>query len=813
MKQLVLVVLFLLIVGTVAAQGPSHTGELAVAGLNDTVEILRDSWGVPHIYASNIDDLFFAQGYTQAMDRWWQMELYRKLGSGSLYTRVGEMAIEQDVYFRTLGLRRVAERELVESYDRATIRVLEAFASGVNAYISGRTPAELAYQYQPLSLMGIQPDIQPWTPVDTLVWGKVMALQLGSNEGYERLLSRLYGVTDADLMADWLPEFPYGIKPTIVREADLPALAESVATAAPEAGIVGLDVAQTPLNIGIGSNNWVVDGSMTESGLPLLANDMHLSLDMPSIWYEIGLHCQPVSDECPYNVTGFAFAPSPAVIAGHNDQIAWGHTNVGPDTQDLYQLRINPENELQYEWNGAWRDMTIREERLGEQTLRVRETHLGPIMTDDLNGFNNDEALALRWTALEPGTLFEAVLLLNQAQNWSEFRAALAFWDSPSQNIVYADVDGNIGYQVPGRIPARNPGHTGLLPVPGWTDEYEWLGYIEYDLLPRIWNPERGYVATANQAVVPPAYYDWLAEQSAFGPDVEYRFDRLNAYGYRADRISTLLEDLTPHTPETFARIHGDNYDGSAAEILPFVLDLDLDDTELMSVRDWMGQWDYQMHMDSPQAALWAFFWRRLVDNLYNDQFAGVHRVSGNNNDWWATALLLEQPDDVWWDDVRTGAVVETRDDILRRSLGEAWTAAVEELGPDRDLWRWGDLHTTTFVSLPLGVSGVGLIENVVNRGSVATSGTSNAVNATGWSASSGHFRVGGGPSERVIYDLSNWDNSVSMHTTGQSGHPGSPHYDDMIDPWRFIEYKPMLWSRESVQAAAAVRMVLNPAD
>jgi penicillin G amidase len=830
-------VILTIISGSLAAQGPQHGGEMAVAGLIDSVEILRDEWGVAHIYASNSHDLFFAQGYTQAQDRWWQMELFRHTGSGTIQELTGQndAVMGTDLYLRTLGFRQIAERELVESYGEDDVTILQAFADGVNAYIMNREPGELAFEYNALGLAGVSIEIQPWTPVDTIVWGKVMALNLSGNEGYERLLSRLSTSIDADMLADWNVPWPYGEKATILWPEDLPLGAEAANIHPDEqnAGIIGLDtrlvgnfdMEDMPVGLGygenIGSNNWVAHGNITATGSPLMANDMHLGIQMPSIWYEIGLHCVPVSDECPFNVTGFAFSTTPLVVAGHNDTISWAHTNTGPDVQDLYQIRVNPENALQYEWNGEWRDMTVREETLyfgdGAEpiTFQVRSTHLGPIVNDDIHGFNNEDPVALKWTAFEMGTLLKAVKLLNLAQNWDDFREAVSYWDVPAQNIIYADINGNIGYQTPGNIPIRAAGHSGTLPVPGWTDEYEWRGYIPFNTLPRIYNPERGYISTANQPVVPMEYYDWLAGEigDQFGEDANYVMDYWWAMGYRGDRINTLLEDLQPHTIETFQQMHADNYDGSAAEILPFLLSLDIDDTALADMRDWLGEWDMQMHMDSARAPLYAFFWTHLMDNLYNDQFAGVYRASGGNNHWWATYLLMQEPENVWWDDVNTANKIETRDDIVLKSFEEAVIGTVEALGENRDDWRWGTLHTTTFVNNPLGISGIAPIENMVNRGPVAVSGTGNAINAMGWSTTSGSFESAHGPSERVIYDLSNWDNSLSIHPTGQSGHPLNAHYADMIDPWRNIDYHPMLWSREQVEAATVATLLLVPED
>jgi len=847
MKVLRIVSLFglcLLLFGSIAqAQDgplPQHDGELAVDGLQDQVEVLRDQWGVPHIYASNTHDLFFAQGFTHAQDRWWQMEFFRHIGSGAIQELTGQNAalMGTDLFLRTMGFREVAERELAESYDEAVVANLQAFADGVNAYISSREPAQLALDYSLLGLSGVSVELEPWTMIDSLIWGKVMSLDLSGNQGFERFYSALFADLDEAMIEDWLPEWPFGEKPTIVDEEDLPISEDTLATAYDAeigAGIVGINTRLTgnfevadlqavglPVGAGIGSNNWVAHGDITETGLPLMANDMHLGIQMPSIWYEVGLHCQPVSADCPFDVVGFALSPDPGVVAGHNQNISWAFTNVGPDTQDLYQIRVNPDNELQYEWNGEWRDMTVREETLnfGDDaepvSFQVRVTHFGPIINDNqinddgtLGGFNNEDPLALRWTALEPGTLFEGVMGLNSAGNWEEFREALSYWDNPSQNVIYADTEGNIGYQTPGRIPIRAADHTGLLPVPGWTDEYEWKGFIPFDNLPRVLNPARNYIASANQALVPLAYYDQLADQlgDEFGADSNYIIARFWDDGYRGERINELLEGLAPHTVATFQTIHGDNLDGSAREIMPFLADLQIEDTDLAEVRDWLLEWDFQMHKDSPYAALWGNVWVALTDNLWNDQLEGFSEAGGY--DWWATTLLMNDAENIWWDDVATDDATETRDDILLAALSEGYAATVEALGEDRSAWAWGALHTVTFTSDPLGQSGIAPIENRFNRGPFPVSGTSNAVNATNWGY--GDFSIGSGPSERVIYDLSNWDNSLSVHTTGESGHPDSENYDDMIEMWINIQYRTMVYSRTAVEDAAVATLVLMP--
>lgn len=814
---------------------PKHSGEFTVGGLHDKVEILRDERGIPHIYAKNLHDLFFAQGYTQAQDRWWQMEFWRYAGSGRIGELVGRdtSLVKADIFIRTVGWRRVAEQE-VKNYDPEILAHLQAFADGVNAYIMNRRPGELALEYTVLGLTGIDIEIEPWTPVDSLVFAKIMAWDMGFRECNEAARARLYAVLGAEMTDQLLtPPWPYNKRPTIVQAEDLP-IAKSVACLSIQKEIareleamfaehplrnMHLDFVSRP---GDGSNNWVVSGKMTVSGKPLLANDPHLGIQMPSMWYQIGLHCYTV-DGAPFNVTGFAVSASPGVIIGHNDRIGWALTNVFPDVHDLYLVRIHPDNPLQYEWNGEWRDMMLYAETVyfgdGAEpvTIEVRQTHLGPIINDNqidektgaLLGFNNETPVALRWTALDPGTLFQAVVGVNKATNWDEFQGALRYWDVPSLHFLYADVDGNIGYQMPGRIPIRVQHHSGLTPVPGWTDEFEWQGFIPYDKLPRVVNPIRGYIATANQAVVPPEYYDWLAE--VLGEGRNYVFGLEWRYGYRGQRIVELLEEMAPHTIATFRAIQGDNKLISAKEVMPYLADLQFQDAEVAHARDWLLEWDYHCNVDSPEAALYAQFWASLMKKLYSGRVGDAIEVKGDDREMWATYLLLKQPDNPWWDDITTDDVVETRDDILIRSFTEGYANAVAALGKDKNGWRWGDLHTTTFVSNPLGKSGIGLIERMVNRGPFPTGGNTAAINHTRWAVSSASFAVETAPSMRMIVDFHDFSRSIAIHNTGQSGHPYSPDYDTMIEPWLNMEYLPMLWTREEIETAAVKSLLLQP--
>lgn len=802
-KILMIVGVLILLLVIVAAGGgyfvirrsfPTVNGTIKAAGLQSQVEVYRDSWGVPHIYASNSHDLFFAQGYVHAQDRFWQMEFWRRQGTGRLSEILGESALDIDRFLRTVGWHRTAAEEL-ELIDEEDLATLEAYAEGVNAYISTHR-GRLGLEFTMLGLTGVKFEPEPWTPFHTLTWAKAMAWDLSGNRSDELLRAQIAAQLGTSAVEVLMPPYPDDY-PVIVPHPLTGATLEALPEAAFDFHILGKGK-------GIGSNSWVVAGSRTETGMPLLANDPHLAIQMPSIWYEVGLHCEPVGSSCPYNVVGASFAGVPGVIIGHNDHIAWGVTNLGPDVQDLFIERVNPENPNQYEYQGEWLDMEIVREEIrvaGEDepvVVDVRITRHGPIINDVAGGPEEDWAfgwqpLAFSWTALQPGTLVHSILLLDRASNWEEFRDALSYWDVPSQNFIYADVEGNIGYQSPGRIPIRASGD-GSMPVPGWTGEYEWVDYIPFDELPRAFNPPEGYIVTANNAVVKPDYPHFLSMDWA--------------PGYRARRIVELIEADPSLSLADIQAMQGDSSPVYAQDILPYLLALSDDDPQLAEALDLLRAWDGRAMRDSAGAALFEAFRLRLIDLTFGDELGEQLLSRARSTAGVALIGLLADEASPWFDDVTTPQA-ETRDDILLQSLEEAVEELTETLGRDMARWRWGDLHTATFENQSLGQSGIGLIEALFNRGPVPVDGTIATINNTGYSPSD-PYGVVIVPSYRQIVDLADFTRSVSMHTTGQSGHPYHRHYGDMIDPWRNIEYHPMLWERTNVHADAEGVLVLE---
>jgi penicillin G amidase len=801
---------------------PKTEGEIALEGLQAPVEIIRDSYGVPHIYAASSHDLFLAQGYVHAQDRFWQMDFWRHVGSARLSELFGESQLETDIFLRTLGWRRVVERE-VAGIDGEMRLALDAYAAGVNAYLSSRSRGELSLEHTVLGLLnsGYQPE--PWQIEHTLTYAKMMAWDLGGNMGAEIDRAIFLGSLSPEQVADLFPPYP-AEHPVIVTGTGTAAAPENdPASLARLPGMPALLEAASQktasLNSllgggfeGVGSNSWVLSGDLTSTGTPLLADDPHLGEQIPSIWYEVGLHCQPVSRECPYDVTGYSFASAPGVIVGHNQRIAWGVTNLGPDVQDLYIERINPENPYQYEVNGEWVDMQILRETIkisdaDPVEVEVRYTRHGPIISDaygPLEGFfeksnpdlpEGQYALALRWTALDESYTFRAILKYNQAGSWEEFRQALQDFDVPSQNFIYADVDGNIGYQTPGKIPIRSAGN-GRLPVPGWTDEYEWVDFIPFDELPSVLNPPEGYIVTANNAVVGDAYPYLLSLD----------WDR----GHRARRIVDMIESAPgPIDIAYIQTMHGDNLNLNAAALVPLLLQATQGDERLAGARAMLEGWDYQNHMSSAPAALFEVFFKNLLELTFVDDLPEDKPPTGGSQWYTAVRRLADQPTSPWWDHKDT-AEVEDRDQIFHQALAAALSELESLQGRDPARWSWGDLHTLTFSNPTLGRSGPDPVRALFNRGPYPTSGGSGIVNATSWNASLS-YTVRWLPSFRMIVDMGDFTNSLAINTTGQSGHAYHPNYINQADMWRRIEYRPQLWERSQVEAGASAVLRLVP--
>ncbi len=813
---------------------PQIDGEIRVEGLDGPVDVIRDSMGIPHIYAATQHDLFFAQGYVHAQERFWQMDVWRHIGSGTLSEMFGEGQVETDAFLRTLGWRVTAEAEW-EQMGPESKAILQAYTDGVNAYLKDHDGTALSLEYGILGLLSPDYKVEPWTPVNSLTWGKAMAWDLRGNMDEEIERAILLKTLAPEQVDQLFPPYPDD-HPVIVNQigdgaggpqtsADLSVLSD-VSFDSVERNVSLLEGLLGPLGDGVGSNSWAVSGRLTSTGMPLLANDPHLGIQMPSIWYQVDLQCMPKSDACTINVAGFSFAGVPGVIIGHNDRIAWGFTNVGPDVMDLFIERVKPENPNQYEVNGTWVDFETRTETIrvvgGEPVeITVRLTRHGPVISDTYGpvkdaGDPKDKefvpfreragvelpeqyVIALAWTALTPSSPFEAIWGFNKAENWDDFREAARNFHVPAQNLLYADTDGNIGYQMPGDIPIR-AGGDGRFPVPGWTDEYEWTGFIPFEELPYTFNPAEGYIVTANNQVHPREYpYIVTADWD---------------YGYRAQRIVDMIENAPGKIDIAYIQsMQMDSTDLGAQALLPVWNEIDFkaDTPNQAYALDLMQKWDFQCTADSQAAAVYQWFWWNLVQNTLNDDLPERYAASGGDRNFEVMRRLIESPTDFFWDDKDSAEVVETRDDIYIASLVETVEQLEKEYGKDPAKWpRWGELHTATFRNGTLGESGVGPIESLFNRGPFETGGGQSIVNATGWDVGVG-FAVDWLPSMRMIVDLGDLRNSVTVHTTGQSGHAYHPHYIDMAPLWSTGQYYPMLWNQQAVVSNAEGRLRLMP--
>jgi penicillin amidase len=833
------VIAVLVLVGFIAftrftrAAIPRVSGNVQAEGLSAPVEIVRDEYGVPHIYAQTPEDLYFAQGYVHAQERFWQMEFQRHTGHGRLSEIFGESTLATDRYLRHFGFSDLAQQSYEMADDRTKL-ALESYAAGVNAYISQREPAQLGLEFALLGLQGVTWEIEPWTPADSLIWGQMMIYDQSDKLGTElRNLDRIYAV-GVEMADDLRP--PYrDDRPVIVPSEELGYVSgeaavgfnpDTVYTAAERDYLLGIsriaaDGGTIPaylLDLGYGtsiagSNSFAVSGDLTATGMPLLANDPHMSVNTPNLWFEVGLHCAELSDDCLQNMRGFSLPGVPGLLIGHNDHIAWGLTNANYDAEDVFIERINPENPNQYEYQGEWEDMTVRTEtiivrgRPEPYEFQVRFTRHGLVATDYMfsgrNGLAVSEdgpgyyALAYSWTALEPIRSVEAIMGVNVAQNYDEFRAALSKFDAGKQTFIYADVEGNIGLQVPGKVPIRAAGD-GSLPVPGWTGEYDWVGFIPYDDLPRAYNPAQGYIATANHAPVRPADYPYLWDTS---------FD----YGQRGQRINELISgDPDGITVEDMIAIQTDTYSISAMEILPYLEGLTFDDPAVSAARDRLESWDGQMAMDSPEAAIFNLFWDKLVEMVFFDQLNTAGLPEGKHDTSDTVYWLLQDPANPWWDNINS-AGVETADDILAAAFEAGYAEGLEELGEEVDDWQWGDLHTITFQNATLGSSGIGLIEDIFNRGPFPTAGSESVVQKTCWDAGKS-YAVDCIPALRQVIDLGELSNSRMIHSLGQSGHPYHRQYDHFIDDWRFFRYHPNNWTREDAESGRSTTLTLVPA-
>lgn len=840
---------------TIQRSFPQTAGELEAPGLQAEVTVQRDALGVPTITADSSHDLFYAQGFVHAQDRFFEMDFRRHVTSGRVSEMFGESQAGTDMFLRTLGWRDVAEQE-VEALDETTLSYYEAYADGVNAYLAEHDGAALSLEYAVLGMQNPDYAVEPWVPADSVAWLKAMAWDLRTNIEDETERAMLVAQAGDDtapadslaLLEKLYPAYPFDENPVIVPkistvptlesetdaepasfttdEADGTAVQNAVTTiewAEADSVIEAVGMLLGDVGEGIGSNSWVVSGSLTESGMPLLANDPHLGAALPSVWYQTQLRCSTVSDECPFDVGGFTFSGLPGIVIGHNSQVAWGFTNLTTDVADLYIEKIDGD---QYWRDGALVPLEVREETVkvagsDDIDLTVRSTAHGPIIsgltddftavadglvmadgtdiihgeTDAAGAMSGEYAVSLRWTALDAGTAASAIFALDVAQDFEDFRYAASLFDVPAQNLIYADVDGNIGYQAPGRLPIRGAGD-GWLPQPGWDSQYDWTGFIPFEELPVSYNPSSGFIVTANNAIVTDDYDHFLSRD----------WD----HGYRAARIAHLIERkaaAAPLTPQDMRDIQNDNEMWIGKKLATAMGDVDVSGAGPQEAVALLRTWDAQNAASSSAAAYANVLWSNLALNLFANRDEPLP-YGGQGRMFTVVDALLDDPEDPLWTNEEIG--VEGMDEMLALSAEQAYDELISLQGNITSQWNWGGLHAITLRSDTLGSSGIAPIEALFNRGPYPVGGGASVVNATGWQLGVSYATTTV-PSMRMVVDLADFDDSSWNNLTGASGHPFHPNYVDQTEDWAAGIQTRWAFSPDAVDAATVDTLVLTP--
>lgn len=869
---------------------PQYDGTITLAGPTDEVAVSRDGQGVPHIYASADRDLFFAQGYVQAQDRFFQMDVRRHLTAGRLSELVGEAGKESDVSIRTMGWRRVAEQEWELLSDEAR-GFYEAYAEGVNAYLKGKAPWQVANEYAVMGLNLPIGDIEPWSGVDSLSWIKAMSQGLsGAHESEAWRMKMLSKLGSPAAVEELIPpvdesarrpillddgsgnlrprsEYPVasplpmpeqdaeavdcpgpadGSAPDEAAPASGPDAEEGAVATTPTAGMSGasgvlqeaqraLDAVPAVLGQGpnIGSNSFVVAGSHTASGKPIIGNDPHLDIDYPSVWSQVGLHCTEFDDDCTFDVEGFSFAGLPGVVIGRNPQLAWAFTNLQGDASDLVvEQNAGPDA---YRRDGACLAYKTRTESFkvagGEPfEVEVRESVHGPIVSglfapdEDLGqlpGATGDFSVALQWTALIPSRTAEAWFALNRATDAAGVAAVAALFADPAQNILFATADGDIGYQAPGLYPIRpikapadqqpsmahgpdNLGADGRWPRPGWDSSYDWQGFYAPQDMPAALNPPDGIITPANQPVTPQDAGPYLG---------------LGGYaqGYRSQQMHDYLADAVAQAPLTLeqaSQVMLLDHSPQADELAPALTDVELSSPRLGQLQKVLAAWyadGAHMATDSQGAAIMAAVYAHLAHAALSDELGDEYPTDPR-----LLGKLVAEPDNALWDDTTTPEVEDART-IIQRAWAEADADLTAQMGEDHGAWTWGGIHVKKPTHQLLGGEGLPWIaRKYFNASPQPVGGAGDIPNATWFDpvVKDGRvdYQVISGASMRMSVDMADVDNARWVISSGSSGHPWSPHVNDQFEDWAEGRMRPWPFRRESVEAAASHTLRLRPA-
>ncbi|MEO8430580.1 MAG: penicillin acylase family protein [Acidobacteriota bacterium] len=762
-----------------------------MTGLHGPLRLETDAHGVPTIRAATADDALFGLGFVHARDRLWQMELQRRIGAGRLAEALGAKLVPTDRFLRTIGFRRAAE-DALRSLSPEARSAVSSYRRGVNAFLA-------ASRARPIEFRILRIDPPPFDDADCLVWSKLMAWDLSGNATNEIRRARLSSLVGPPRAAELLPSG--APLPTILRDEEWQSPsperpADSEARPLPVRGDGSLAEREPggtdPLALAagglerfgfggetVGSNSWVLAGSRTRSGRPILANDPHLGLRTPSIWYIARLEAPGLS------VEGATLPGLPGIVIGHNARIAWGLTNLEPDVQDLFVERADPADGNRYLWRGRSlafdrRTEVIRVRGAADVRLEVRSTVHGPVVTDVLAGAERlGGPVALRWTGLDPGDRTgEAFLAIDRARDWAEFLAGVSLLHCPGQNFVYADADGHIGYTASGSIPIR-PRSDGLLPVSGEGAD-DWSGAVPFASLPRTFDPPRGYVVTANNRVVSENY--------------PYPFNADWVEPYRARRIEDRILASPRLSVDDVRAIQLDRVSYQARDLLPILLTTAPADAASRSALDRLRGWDGTFAPESVPAAIYAA-WYAALSTMPEDELSEPAAT------WVRSRFVIDalRGDSAWCDDVRTRGR-ETCADFRSSTLRRAVALLGRRLGPAADGWRWERLHRARFPHAAF--DGVPVLSRLFSL-ETGQGGDGSTVNVGGYRRD-GSFRMSDGPSYRQIVDFGDLAGARYVHTTGQSGNPFESGYRNLLPLWRAGRDFPL-------GGTAAATMVLEP--
>ncbi len=781
---IVLIVAFFFVRNVSRKALPDYNKSLKIEGLQDVVEVYRDSFAIPHVYAVNEHDLYMATGYLMAQDRLWQMDFLRRVTQGRLSEILGATTTDADHLLRALRIPEKSQMVLERS-DTLLLQCLEAFAAGVNQYIETqgkKLPPEF-------TLLGYKPE--PWLPEHSVNLIGYMAWDLTGSWTTEVVMHKLAQKLDGERFKQLLPAM--NRQSTYVHPDYSIAESTKMFTLLDKADLLR----NFKLEVFSASNNWAVSGARSITSMPLLSNDMHLGFGSPGIWYPMHQEI-----EGSLKVSGVALPGAPAIIAGHNEKIAWGMTNLYVDDMDFYVETIDSLSNT-YKVNDEWKQLLIREEKIAVKggdtiTRPIRYTQRGPIISDFKK--IKDQAISMRWIGNDYSNELRTIYLLNRAGNWNEFRDALSTFIAVSQNVVYADVDGNIGLQTAGGVPIRKEGN-GMFISPGDSDRFDWTGIVPFDQLPFTYNPPEGFVASANNRTVGENYPH----------NIGHWFDLPS----RIDRIREMLATKEKFDVEDFKLMLADFRSKHAEKHLPVFLEALQKDESLTpkekEVLEYLKNWDYQLTADSKAASVFEVMYLNLSRNLKHDEmgddlyreFIGVRMMVRN-----LIEHVLEHSASLWVDNVDTPET-ETFESLVVKSFREALDWLTKTYGDESEDWAWGKVHTLT-IEHPLG--SVKLLDKIfsLNKGPYPIGGSYHTVNPLAYSFRN-PFKSVHGASQRHIYSLSDWTESQVVIPTGISGIPASRHYLDQTPLFVRNEYRNELWTKEKVQSQAKYHAIFSP--